>query len=505
MLEVQCDVGVECLVCLDELEHDGKIAEELRVVEEEGWKNRLELIRMEVDVLHVGEEGEVCFRRQCVQIVGPCHPGYLGVGTLVQVSPQVLFPVGEDKVLFVEDGVQLVSFSRTFRQQVFRQPVVGQRVDGVGLSLVPDALPAASGYLLPGTPRGGQLETQGQQHDPMVFRGVVPPESDDVQLRACVVLHKPIESLLQGTLGQGIFPGNGVPAGKRVDQVLDLRDTHLIECIGVCREEIGRQQRDPCMCQLRIVTVLVAFRPVAQSGQVDGIPLQVEVILCPVGDGACACIQPCGILTLFLSVDFRKERIVADGRLVGRGIDDSLDEFLLEADGIAVLLEEACQELPVVEWIDDDFLSFVGDFFRCISCGTQFPEDVLHQVAVAVAQVSVQDLVLRQSRIVEADEYVAHGDTQSVTLLFRYLINLVVEEVEEVGEVELFVFVDKGAGLQRLEEAVDVVGLDDGLCMKGDEGKEVGLLVLLLQIQLGIEEHTCHDTTKDEDKRKGDS
>ena len=41
--------------------------------------------------------------------------------------------------------------------------------------------------------------------------------------------------------------------------------------------------------------------------------------------------------------------------------------------------------------------------------------------------------------------------------------------------------------------------------MKGDEGKEVGLLVLLLQIQLGIEEHTCHDTTKDEDKRKGDS
>lgn len=162
VLEVQCDVGVECLVCLDELERDGKIAEELRVVEEEGWKNRLELIRMEVDVLHVGEEGEVCFRRQCVQIVGPCHPGYLGVGTLVQVSPQVLFPVGEDKVLFVEDGVQLVSFSRTFRQQVCCQPVVGQRVDGVGLSLVPDALPAASGYLLPGTPRGGQLETQGQ-------------------------------------------------------------------------------------------------------------------------------------------------------------------------------------------------------------------------------------------------------------------------------------------------------------------------------------------------------
>lgn len=61
VLEVQCDVGVECFVCLDELERDGKIAEELRVVEEEGWKNRLELIRMEVDVLHVGEEGEVCF------------------------------------------------------------------------------------------------------------------------------------------------------------------------------------------------------------------------------------------------------------------------------------------------------------------------------------------------------------------------------------------------------------------------------------------------------------
>ncbi len=123
--------------------------------------------------------------------------------------------------------------------------------------------------------------------------------------------------------------------------------------------------------------------------------------------------------------------------------------------------------------------------------GIQFVEDVVHEIVVTIAQVAVEHLIHRAARVVETDEHVAHGHTQAVSLLFGHVFNFVVEEVEKGREVELLIRLFVWSRFESLEQMVDVAGFNDGLGICGNEGEEVDLLVLLLQVQLGI--HECSD------------
>ena len=103
----------------------------------------------------------------------------------------------------------------------------------------------------------------------------------------------------------------------------------------------------------------------------------------------------------------------------------------------------------------------------------------------------------------EADEHVAHGDAQSVAFFFGHIVNLMVQEGEQVGQVELFQFVLIGSSLEGMKQRIDVAGLDDGLGVPGNEGEEVGFVILLLQVELSIVKRPYYDATEDKDKHNG--
>ena len=239
---------------------------------------------------------------------------------------------------------------------------------------------------------------------------------------------------------------------------------------------------------------VVVVRPLARvarcvvSRQVDGLRSQAYFNMLP----GVAIVPLCGQIEREVSVVLRLlVQRVEGGHISQRlscdaGINHLLNQFLLKTHGKESGLEVAGQEL-FPQGVDDDFFPLVRHLLRCMSGAGA----LLHQSGdgadVAIAQSSVNDLVVCRTRFVEAHQQLAvHFSTQAVGLLFRDGLEVGGQQVQQVRHVQHPMLPDVVRTVHGLLQGIDVFRFEQCLAIGRHQGVEVHIGLLLLEAQLVV-------------------